>query len=375
MSKNIVLCCDGTANEFKRDRTNVVKLFSTLIKDRDHQAAFYHAGIGTMAPPGALSRTSAFIAQTAGLAFGYGLQDDIRDAYVFIINNFDSGDKVFLFGFSRGAYTVRALASLLYMYGVIGKGNEPLVPYAIRMLWAIHSLKKREKDGVTVENERKVRDYFDLACEFKRTFSVAECNPHFVGIWDTVSSIGWIANPLSLPYTASNPAIQVGRHAIAIDERRAFFRSNLWTPSLTSGNGGPKDMKQIWFPGVHGDVGGGYPESESGLSKIALQWMLEEGVANDLLIDEKKCALVLGYNGGGYARPDPKAKLHKSLTVPWWVAEFVPKLHWNDERQSNEWRMNLFGRRNMGGAPVVHRSAKDRGDEYANRLPPEATFI
>jgi uncharacterized protein (DUF2235 family) len=85
--------------------------------------------------------------------------------------------------------------------------------------------------------------------------------------------VGWIENPVRLPYTSNNPDIRIGRHAIAIDERRAFFRSNLWHPTAS---GGPKDIKQVWFPGVHCDVGGGYPEAESALAKIPLGWMLEE---------------------------------------------------------------------------------------------------
>src|SRR5678816_4216922 len=97
------------------------------------------------------------------------------------------------------------------------------------------------------------------------------CKPWFVGVWDTVSSVGWVANPLKLPYVTNSPDIQVGRHAIAIDERRAFFRNHLWRPSDEEPSG-PKDLKQVWFPGVHCDVGGGYPEAESGLAKEALQW-------------------------------------------------------------------------------------------------------
>ena len=112
MAKNIVVCCDGTANELARDRTNVVKLFGTLVKDPAIQMCYYHPGVGTMAPPGFVTRTGALIAKVAGLAFGYGLTNDICDAYMFICRHFETDDKVYLFGFSRGAYTVRALASI-----------------------------------------------------------------------------------------------------------------------------------------------------------------------------------------------------------------------------------------------------------------------
>src|SRR6266849_11068580 len=145
MPKNGVVCCDGTANEFAQDRTNVVKLFYTLEQhDPTRQVAYYHPGLGTMEPAAELSPLRRRIARLLGLVFGYGLAFDIRDAYVFLMNTYDEGDRVFLFGFSRGAYTVRAVTALLHMYGLIRPGNEPLVPYAIRMMMAITSLRKKD---------------------------------------------------------------------------------------------------------------------------------------------------------------------------------------------------------------------------------------
>ena len=334
--KNVIICCDGTANEFAKDRTNVVKLFFALIKDPMQQAAYYHPGIGTMAPPGYVTKTGAMIAETAGLAFGYGLSNDIRDAYVFIANNFLENDRLFLFGFSRGAYTARAVASMLHMYGLIGAGNEPLVPYAVRMIWAIHALQKRTRKNSAADS--RIAEYFDRADQFKATFS-RPCRPHFVGVWDTVSSVGWFANPLSLPYTANNPEIEIGRHAVAIDERRSFFRANLWRPDATPpGGAGPKDMKQVWFPGVHCDVGGGYPEATSGLAKIALQWMIEEAEAAGALFDADKVALMLGRRGHGFSQPDPDGPIHDSMSRWWRPVEYIPKPRWDDATRKREWR-------------------------------------
>src|SRR5690348_12703608 len=138
MGKNIVICCDGTANEFARDNTNVVKLYYTLEEDPERQVTFYHPGLGTMEPEGALSTFSRKYYKLLGMALGYGLANDIRDAYTFLMERFEKDDRVFLFGFSRGAYTVRAVAALLHMYGLIRPGNEPLVPYAIRMMLAVN---------------------------------------------------------------------------------------------------------------------------------------------------------------------------------------------------------------------------------------------
>ncbi len=218
-----------------------------------------------MEAPGALTTAGRSLTKL-GLAFGYGLQGDIRDAYVYIMNHYEPGDRLFMFGFSRGSYTVKMVASLLKLYGLIRPGNEALVPYAIRRMHAIY----KQKDAKAA---------FDLATEFKETFCGMPCAPYFVGIWDCVSSVGWIGNPLRVPYSANNPDIEIGRHAISIDEHRAFFRSNLWTAGRPAVSSGPRDLKQVWFAGVHCDVGGGYAEEESGLSKIALKWMLDEAVA------------------------------------------------------------------------------------------------
>ena len=373
------------------DRTNVVKLFATLEKDPDRQASYYHPGVGTLAPPGFVTKAGSRTAELLGLAFAYGLDRDIRDAYTYIANYFEPGDRLFLFGFSRGAYTVRVVAAMLRMYGLIPKGNEPLVPYAIRLMWKIHTIQARRTrdrndprrpDDVAVAAQLKadannepphpqLEAYFALANQFKATYS-SECKPHFVGVWDTVSSVGWFANPVSLPFTTNNPDIAIGRHAVAIDERRAFFRTNLWKADPGSLEVGPRDIKQVWFPGAHADVGGGYPESESGLSKIALSWMLDEAKAAGLLVNETKEALILGKVSGPFAPPDPNATLHDSLTAGWRFAEYVPKPHWNAAKQEIEWRANRFKPRTWPSQPVVHDSAWLRNDAYANRLPPDA---
>jgi uncharacterized protein (DUF2235 family) len=211
MGKNIVICCDGTANEFAQDRTNVVKLYYTLEQSTGKQIGFYHPGLGTMEPSGALATPARKITRFLGKATGYGLSNDIRDAYVFLMNNFQDDDKVYLFGFSRGAYTARAVCSLLTMYGLIHPGNDPLVPYAIRMMMAIDraQVRKQEKGNNPTE-DYAVKNYFQLARDFRNSMCRPVCNPHFVGVWDTVSSVGWKDNPVKLPFTADNPSINIG---------------------------------------------------------------------------------------------------------------------------------------------------------------------
>jgi uncharacterized protein (DUF2235 family) len=250
------------------------------------------------------------------------------------------------------------------------------------MLWAIRGLQKRTAPNVA--SDPRIDEYFGLAKAFKATFS-QECRPHFVGVWDTVSSVGWFSHPMTLPYTANNPDIAIGRHAVAIDERRAFFRTNLWrlpTPAVTPTVAtqetlvawGPVNLKQVWFPGVHCDVGGGYPEPESSLAKIALKWMFDEARPAHLLLDEEKVALVLGERGEGYVRPDPDGRMHDSLTLGWRFLEHVPKPHWDGKQTM--WQANKSRRRTWPPVPVVHDAAYERAQgKYAECLPPDAVRL
>jgi uncharacterized protein (DUF2235 family) len=215
---------------------------------------------------------------------------------------------------------------------------------------------------------------FLLAKEFTATFSVP-CKPWFVGVWDTVSSVGWSDNPLKVPFTANNSDIEHGRQAISIDEHRAFFRQNLWRrppvpqPPAVPPVVGPKDLKQVWFPGVHCDIGGGYPEPESGLAKVALEWMLAEAHACQIVLNKDRTDVVLGLKGQGYVRPDPAAEMHESLTAAWWAAEFVLKKHYDWKTEQTGRRMNLFRRRTIPDGSSIHDSAYLRGQDYQQRLP------
>ncbi|MEJ1935772.1 DUF2235 domain-containing protein, partial [Nostoc sp. NIES-2111] len=307
--RNIILCCDGTANEFRRDNTNVVRLYQVLERSPSRQVACYHPGVGTMEAVGALTVTARKVTKLLGMAIGYGLESDLRDLYVFLMRHHRPGDRLFMFGFSRGAYTVRALVGLLRYHGLMEPGNEPLVPYAIRSLMAVNREARKSAEAR--------RDAFATAAAFKATFGTRACKPHFGGVWDTVSSVGWISNPLRVPGTANCPDVAIGRHALALDERRAFFRTNLWRPEPNGG--GPRDLKQVWFAGVHSDVGGGYFPAEGDLWKFSLGWMLREAEIAGLRVDaERKAALKLG-------EADPNAPRHESLSGAWRLAEFIPK--------------------------------------------------
>jgi len=348
MAKNIVICCDGTGNQYGSANSNVVKLYWTL-SDNDKQTAYYHPGLGTMGARNALSTVGKWWTQVRGLAFGYGFSDNIADVYSFLMGEYKPDDKVFIFGFSRGAYTARALCGLLHMFGLLTPGNEALIPYAIRLYKSNDPYK------------------FAIAAGFRTTFSV-QCVPYFLGLWDTVSSVGWILDPIHtkggrLPYTATLPGIPLVRHAVSIDERRAFFRQNLvHEPAPANQN-----VKQVWFAGVHSDVGGSYDEASSGLSKIALRWILCEAQSAGLSLDPAKVTAMLG-GTAPYVSPNPKGQLHKSLHGFWWVGEFWPKLFSHSVPVPGQaepgWkrgiRLNFGRRRFIQDGAHIHESVFER---------------
>src|SRR6266566_8493914 len=340
MAKNVVICCDGTGNEFGEQNSNVVKLYKTLVSDAG-QVTYYHPGIGTMGARNALTRVGKWWTRVIGLAFGYGISDNVADAYEFLIRNFAPCDQVYVFGFSRGAYTARALCGMLHIVGLLTEGNEGLIPYAIRMI------KRSEID-------------FKVAADFKKTFS-RECKPHFVGVWDTVSSVGWIYNAVRFPFTRAtkNPDFHIVRHAVSIDERRAFFRQN----SFGEPHDPHQDVLELWFAGVHSDVGGSYPEPESQLSKIALRSMVCEAELAGLVIDQQLAADILGANPPNVASDQNTKNQHESLRGWWWIAELWPKVV-HIETPEHTWRksirVNLGRRRWIAQDSWVHRSVEQR---------------
>jgi hypothetical protein len=166
----------------------------------------------------------------------------------------------------------------------------------------------------------------------------------------------WIWDPLKLPYTGQNPDIANGRHAVSIDERRCYFRNNLWGDQLPD-----QTIKQVWFAGVHSDVGGSYAESESGLSKIALEWMLCEAFQFGLLVDSEKGARILGrIPPPPPVAPDPNAKLHNSLTWKWWILEFLPHSYYDLVQKRERWRIPLGARRLIPEGSVLHETVHEK---------------
>ena len=344
MMRNIVVCCDGTSNEFCRDNTNVVKLYQMLARDPDRQLSFYDPGVGTFASPASLLPITRRVTRVLGLAIGLGLMDNVEEAYTYLMNHWKPGDAIYIFGFSRGAYTARAIAALIHRCGLLEPGQAQLVPYASRVFRNV------------------AEDNWSISREFNGTFG-RPCPIRFLGLWDTVSSVGWAWEPQSLPYTKNNPAVQTVRHAIAVDERRAFFRQNLWDT-------GP-DVAQVWFPGVHCDVGGSYPPERSGLSQIALAWMAGEAEKAGLIFDPERRRAILSS-----PPPDHRAPASESLAGWWKLAEYYPKsvrrkveAADGTERWETFQRSNRFHPRRIPEGSLIHESVFKRRDDVAGYKP------
>ncbi|CAE6520158.1 unnamed protein product [Rhizoctonia solani] len=207
--RTLVLCFDGTTNVYDDTNTNVIKLFSLLKRDkREEQMVYYQPGIGTYAPPGILLPVSMTLAKIADQGIALYLDQHVMGGYKFLMKHYTEGDRICLFGFSRGAYTARALAGMLYKVGLLPPDNAEQIPFAYQMY------KRTDLAG------------FQQSAGFKKTFS-REVKIEFMGVWDTVSSVGLLW-PRHLPFTSSNSIVKTFRHAVSLDEHRAKFKQNVW---------------------------------------------------------------------------------------------------------------------------------------------------
>jgi uncharacterized protein (DUF2235 family) len=351
--KNIVICCDGTGNEISENISNVLKLYRCLRKTprtTPFQAVFYDPGVGTLARPDPWQKAKQDFIAILGLATGYGLDDNVLAAYEFVVDNYEEGDHIYLFGFSRGAYTVRVLAGLIHKVGLVSRQQVNLAGSGLTAYKQfsgdgsqgglnLKSLTDTGDDGGPATPD-------DQAAQFARILSTRWPTIHFVGVWDTVATV-IVPRPdrfywpslQELAFTLQNPSVRTFRQAISIDERRCMFRLKTWDDPQTfthnrfnDANAEPQDIRQVWFAGVHADIGGGYPERESSLSKYPLIWMIEEAVKCGLAVNPQTVNhLAWGVQRKGspftYVAPAPAVRrdLHNSMTAAWRILEYLPK--------------------------------------------------
>lgn len=214
------------------------------------------------------------------------------------------------------------------MVGLLSPNNENLCGYAL-----------------TAYKQASTKDDFSIAWRFQEVMAAQRVTIRFVGCWDTVGSAiiprpdRWYLPSLEeLPYTKQNSCVKVFRHAMAIDERRRMFRLLDWkagqkfklNPFAEDAKAEDQDIKQVWFSGVHSDIGGGYPEDESGAAKIPLKWMVQEAEENGIVFRTRMVSrLVDGQNPmhstRHYTAPDANADLHGSMNWAWAILEWFPK--------------------------------------------------
>jgi uncharacterized protein (DUF2235 family) len=382
--RNIVICCDGTGNEIGVVISNVLKLFR-IVEKSERQLVWYNPGVGTIGQQNPWTRFTQRLKSFFSLATGLGLDDHVLGAYRFLCSNYRDGDRIYLFGFSRGAYTVRALAAFVHVMGVFRPDQLNIAGYA----WtAFKRASGRDRSRGTPTVARSASDAprklspLEEAWHFSRVIGGNPVAIEFVGVWDTVASVivpsfeQLTFSLQTLRFTRTNPSVKRFRQAMAIDERRRMFRLNQWTePQDFRPNpfnrrfDVAQDIRQVWFAGVHADIGGGYRETESGLSKYPLAWMIEEAAAAGLRVNRPMINhLVYGRprkaSTHTYEPPSIGGKLHRSLTPAWCLLEILPKLsRWK------EWprRPSFLGLYLPLGEPrlipegaAVHRSAEDR---------------
>ncbi len=266
---NIIVCADGTWNRPEEDvekdfPTNVLKLARAITPYAAgvSQHVFYDWGLG-----------SYHNSLSAG-ATGRGIHKNILDGYRYIVQNYGHNDRIYLFGFSRGAYTVRALSGLINNCGIVKRPDARLISQA----WKVYKspLDKNHPEG-------------EAAKAFRKNHCHTSRKVYFVGVWDTVGALGI---PFSLMGlfdsndeffdTKMGSNVTIARHALAIDEQRQDFEPTVWQPRPGV------DLRQVWFAGVHSDVGGSYPpDKQTGIraSDAPLAWMIAEAEQSGLNIE------------------------------------------------------------------------------------------
>lgn len=353
MAKRLVVCCDGTWNFADQpSKTNVAKVALSVIPGSaagKEQHVYYHSGVGTRRWE-----------RLPGGAFGVGLSRNVIDAYRFLVETYEPDDELFLFGFSRGAFTARSLAGLVRNCGILRRDHADRIPAA----WALYRNRIEKPNGAA-------------STLFRRTYA-RETEIRFIGVWDTVGALGiptpdarWLQPAVNrfdhrwaFHDTELSDWVKAAFHALAIDEQRSAFRPTLWHQKPRAVERG-QELKQVWFTGVHCDVGGGY--KETGLSDIPLLWMVHQARRCGLEFDRN----VLSEAGPEVmspqesidfrVRPDSNGPLHTSRTGMYRLAK---PLH-----------RPLGGATNRAGEPdgeeFLAVSAKERRDRDPAYRPPE----
>src|SRR3712207_2609356 len=272
MPNRLVICCDGTWNtpdqaaEGRPCPTNVTKAALEVAEKGDGdwvQCVYYLRGVGT-----------ARSERIRGGAFGIGLSRNVKEAYRTIVENYDEGDELFFFVFSRGAFTARSTAGFVRNCGVLERQHASRVDEAYELY--------RDRGAHPRGTESEL---------FRRSYS-HEPDITFIGVWDTVGALGipvrglgWLNKRWAFHDTKLSSKVKNAFQALAIDEKRGPFRPTLWEPHDGDVHPADQRLEQVWFSGVHCGVGGGY--ADTSLSDIALLWMVQRAQEGGLGLNRK----------------------------------------------------------------------------------------
>ena len=399
-SRKIVICFDGTGNEVGDYQTNIIKLYNALRND-DEQITHYVPGVGTFDEPRLFDwKWRQKARSVAGLAFGLGLEDDVLDAYRFLCRtyksvaqknkewSFEQGlkrqlggqkpgprpaaqkDRIYIFGFSRGAYAARILAGFIHNFGLIEPDKLHLVTDAFRAYRAVTDAEQGAPHAVRFRQLRRYEDTLKPDASVPiRALCLFDTVSSMVGFQRPLHSLARTYSPMELRLHAnvvSNPSVRIVLHALATDERRSMFRPLVWQPDKAyfgnrfrhASQERQQYVRQRWFPGYHSDIGGSPRERESGIGKITLLWMLDALHAAEVAADredrakappdptralplpapglrlnpkrrevhfEGKRPDLSSLDGTPYARPDAMAEIHDSMSIWWSPLEILPK--------------------------------------------------
>lgn len=349
MAKRLVICCDGTWNTPDQMRdgqptpTNVAKV-ALSVASRDgagqEQRTFYHCGVGTRRWD-----------RIRGGVFGFGLSRDVRDTYRFVVENYEPGDELFFFGFSRGAYTARSTVGFIRNCGILRRDQVGRIGEA----YALYRGRASRSRPRSIESQL-----------FRRSHSF-ETRIRFVGVWDTVGALGIplsglrLINVLNRRWqfhdTTLSSTVDAAFHALAIDEYRGPFRPAVWSQSDQAEG---QRLEQVWLSGAHSDIGGGYPDPA--LSEIALLWMVDRA---------RSCGLVFEPEAFRQLEPGADALRHTGRYV---APDALGGLH---DSRTGFYRLLRRHRRELGAVDAVHEyvasSAVERRDAMPGYAPAHLT--
>ncbi|KAJ3486876.1 hypothetical protein NLI96_g3923 [Meripilus lineatus] len=312
--RNLVVCLDGTTNQFGRNNTNVLEFCSRVEKDDLHEL-LYLSGIGTL--PESKPPLGQRWDQFTDLLFAHTFNQRVLAGYRWLSNMYRPGDKIFIYGFSRGAYQAMALAAMIDTVGLLRRHNEQQLPFALEMY-------------LKCETE----DYKERAKNFKKALSW-DIRVHFLGLWDTVSSLG---KGRKCPRTDNlHEFVCYIRHALALDELRVKFipeylggNTPLPDEAYENSEDGITRVKEVWFAGSHSDVGGGnVPNAQLNNASVPVLWMVNQSIAAGLSVTPSDVDLSVAKL--------KNMQTNDSMTFWYRILEFLP-LHWStyDERKKKK---------------------------------------